>query len=60
MLEGLNWVHQYTPFVVSEGLPLSTIALIIWLMSAFYFLAKNKHFLAKIVPLIKAIASELC
>ena len=47
--------HTHT-YVVSENVPyvpFSTKALLIFLMSAFF--AKNLCFLAKIVPLLKAI-----
>ena len=44
-LEYGNLARKYTPYVVSENIPL--------LMSA--FLKRNQRFLAKIVPLLKAI-----
>ena len=44
-------------YVVSENMPVSFKALLILLISAFF--AKNQCFLAKIVPLLKAIVWEL-
>ena len=45
-------------YEVSEYTPFSTNSLLILLMSAFF--AKNQHFMAKIVPLLKAVVWELC
>ena len=45
-------------YVLSGNIPFSTKPLLILLMSAFF--AKNQRFLAKIVPLLKAIVWELC
>ena len=53
------YVHKYnTPCLVSENITFSTKALLILLIS--FFFAKNHRFLAKIVPLLKAIVWELC
>ena len=41
-------------YVVSESIPFSTKALLIFLLAAAF--AKNQTFLAKIVPLLKARA----
>ena len=43
----------------SEDVPFSPKTLLILLTSAFKFLQKNHHFLAKVVTLLKAIL-ELC
>ena len=47
--ENLTFGIKYTPYVVSENIPFSTS--LILLISVFF---------AKIVPLLKAIVSELC
>ena len=59
MLEIWNLVHKYTDIYTSENIPFSIkppLPLIL-LMSAFY---RKPAFLAKIVPLLKAIVWELC
>ena len=59
MLETSYLARKYTHiYAVSENIPLSTKTLLILSMSA--FLTKSQHFLAKIVPLLKAIVRELC
>ena len=59
MLESWNLARKYThPYVVSENIPYSTKVFLILLMPAFF--SKNQRFLAKIVPLHKAIVWQLC
>ena len=60
MLETSNLARKYTHiYVVSENMPFSTDAVFNF-ADASIFLQKNQLFLAKIVPLPKAIVSELC
>ena len=51
------WHVSTHTYVVLENIAFSTKALLILLMSAF-FLQKNQRFLARIVPLLKAIVLE--
>ena len=46
-----NWYVSTNPYIFSENIPLITKALLILLMSS--FIAKNQHFFAKIVLLLK-------
>ena len=59
MLETSNLTRKYThTYLVSETIPFSIKPLLIFLMSAFF--CKKSAFLAKIVPLPKAIVWKLC
>ena len=52
------WYASTHIYVVSENIPFSTKALLIFLISISFF--KKQHFLAKIKPLLKAIVLQLC
>ena len=56
-LETPNLARTYAVLLVLENIPFSTKTLLVLFMSAFF--AKNLCFLAKIVPLLKAIVGEL-
>ena len=59
MLEIENLVCKHTQYVVSENIPFTTKTISILLISAFFFFVivffLFLHFLAKILPLLKAI-----
>ena len=57
MIETSNLARNYTHIFFSENIPFSIKALLILLMLAFY--AKNQHFFAKIVALLKATVCKL-
>ena len=58
MLKTYNLARKYTTISSFKKYNFQYLGLLILLMSAFF--AKNQHFLAKVVPLLKGIVRELC